>query len=214
MSTIAISLDPNIEVPYINRAWAYVESGSIERAIADTNTAIELNPINGTAYNNRGYAYQLLGYVALAQKDFLTACEYKEAMGCKNMKEYATTLTQKHKLARIADLLGFIEKKSKEKQWAVVITASKEILAQDKENIFALVNRARAHAEQGDMTKALQHSLTAVQLNPNDAGVHHNRAYIYQLKGDISNAYQEYTIGCDLGLDVDCEYAEMLVGRK
>lgn len=208
-ATIAISIDPNFDIPYVSRAWAYVEIGFIDRAITDANIALELNPKSGAAYNNRGYAYQMAGELEQAERDYATACKLDEPMGCKNLQEYANTLsTEPDK--KFNHLANRSDEKFDEQQWDAIIHESNNILTGDPKNIIALVNRSRAYAEMGNLDMALKDSLVALEFDPHDSRLHHNRAYIYGLKGDASNAHREYTISCDLGFDKSCRAAEKI----
>ena len=42
---------------YVNRAWAYLDQGKLDQAIADTTKVIQINPRNAAAHHNRAAAY-------------------------------------------------------------------------------------------------------------------------------------------------------------
>ena len=53
----AISLDPGLYNPYVNRGLIYRLRGDLDRAMRDYDTAIRLNPKAHIAFNNRGVIY-------------------------------------------------------------------------------------------------------------------------------------------------------------
>ena len=53
----ALKVEPDSEVFYINRGYAYANLNQPERAIEDYGKVIELNPNYAEAYANRGIAY-------------------------------------------------------------------------------------------------------------------------------------------------------------
>jgi tetratricopeptide (TPR) repeat protein len=56
-ASIAISLDPGLSLPYINRAWAYCEKKFYHKAIKDCNVAIFLNTDEAAPYITKAWAY-------------------------------------------------------------------------------------------------------------------------------------------------------------
>ena len=60
-SSAAIAINPNLTPAYVNRAWAYIETGLFSKAIEDCNKAIEIDNNSAAAFNNRGLAYSKLG---------------------------------------------------------------------------------------------------------------------------------------------------------
>jgi tetratricopeptide (TPR) repeat protein len=82
----AIALDPGLVNPYINRAWAYCETGLYEKAIADCYTALALEPKNALALNNLGLAFHRLEHLATALEYYKKACDLNLAVACSNYK--------------------------------------------------------------------------------------------------------------------------------
>ena len=72
--------------PYINRAWAYCETGLYEKAIADCQTALTIEPKNALAFNNLGLAYHRMGKLAMARDYYKKACDLKLDVACGNYK--------------------------------------------------------------------------------------------------------------------------------
>jgi tetratricopeptide (TPR) repeat protein len=72
--------------PYINRAWAYCETGLYEKAIADCYTALALDPKNALALNNIGLAFHRLEQLSTAKEYYKKACDLKLEVACSNYK--------------------------------------------------------------------------------------------------------------------------------
>ena len=66
----ALKVEPDLEVFYITRGYAYAELKEYERAIEDFSKAIELNPNYAEAYYNRGVTYAELNKYERAIKDY------------------------------------------------------------------------------------------------------------------------------------------------
>ena len=81
-ASAAIQIDPNYDMPYANRAWAYIEKGFLKEAIRDAHTAIKLNPSNMYAYNNLGLADQMLGDTSKAFDNYKKSCLLGLKTGC------------------------------------------------------------------------------------------------------------------------------------
>jgi hypothetical protein len=82
----AIGLDPGLVNPYINRAWAYSETGLYEKAIADCYTALAIEPENGLAFNNLGLAFHRMERLATAREYYKKACDLNLNVACNNYK--------------------------------------------------------------------------------------------------------------------------------
>jgi tetratricopeptide (TPR) repeat protein len=85
-SSVAISLDPNLIDPYINRAYAYCETGSPEKALEDCNKALLIEPTNKYAHNNKGYALELLGDKEYAAMEYKLSCDLGFDAACRNLE--------------------------------------------------------------------------------------------------------------------------------
>ena len=71
--TEALTLNPNYDNAYHNRAVAYNNRGMYDECIADCNNATALNPYFDKAYFNRGFAYNSKGMYDNAVEDFTQA---------------------------------------------------------------------------------------------------------------------------------------------
>ena len=84
-ATAAVTLDPENEVAYTNRAGAYAEKGLVREAIDDCNKALSINPYYALAFNNRGYAMERDGQMYQAIEDYDTSCRMGNELACKNL---------------------------------------------------------------------------------------------------------------------------------
>jgi len=206
-ASVAISISPDYEPPYINRSWAYIEKGFYEKALADVNKVLSINPKNASAYNNRGYAQQQLGKVDLAVIDYSAACELRENAGCLNFKSI-----KGYRPDDVHELLEMSNKKFSENSWQEVVELSNNILKFQPNNEVALVNRAGAYAELGKLENALEDCNRAIGINPDFALAYHNRAYIYELMKKTDIAKLGYETSCELGVAQSCKDAVRLKG--
>ncbi|TNE51982.1 MAG: tetratricopeptide repeat protein, partial [Bacteroidetes bacterium] len=65
----ALEINPNMEMVYNNRGYAYLLNGQYQAALEDVNKAIQLNPQYARAYQTRAAVYQQLGQPAKMQAD-------------------------------------------------------------------------------------------------------------------------------------------------
>lgn len=206
-ASVAISISPDYESPYINRSWAYIEKGFFDKALEDVRKVLTINPKNASAYNNRGYAQQQLGKIDLAVSDYKTACELKENAGCLNFKSI-----KGYRPDDVHELLEMSNKKFSENSWQEVEGLSNNILRFQPNNEVALVNRAGAYAELGQLENALEDCNKAIGINPDFALAYHNRAYIYELMKNTDVAILGYETSCELGVKQSCKDAIRLKG--
>ena len=73
--TQLIDRHPNSAADYNNRGLIYFQSGEMDLAIADYNTALQLNPHLDNAYNNRANYYAAEGKLAKAIEDYEIALD-------------------------------------------------------------------------------------------------------------------------------------------
>ena len=65
-----IDRHPQNAVDYNNRGLIYFQSGELQKALRDYNTALQLNPNLASAYNNRANYYAACGELAAAITDY------------------------------------------------------------------------------------------------------------------------------------------------
>ncbi len=91
-ATSAISLDPENEEAYTDRAGAYARKGLLKEAIGDCNKAVNINPYYSLAYNNRGFALERSGHLPQAVQDYDLSCRMGNALGCENLSRLRTPI--------------------------------------------------------------------------------------------------------------------------
>jgi tetratricopeptide (TPR) repeat protein len=91
-ATAALTLDPENEVAYTNRAGAYAEKGLVTEAIDDSNKALNINPYYSLAYNNRGYAMERAGHLPQAMADYDMSCRMGNELACANIARVKTSM--------------------------------------------------------------------------------------------------------------------------
>ncbi len=85
-ASIAIEINSELTSPYINRAWAYSETGMYDKAIEDCNIVLTLDRNNVLALNNKGLAFERSGRLELARAEYKAACDLGLGVGCSNFK--------------------------------------------------------------------------------------------------------------------------------
>jgi len=212
-ATVAISLNPNNAIPYINRAWGYAEKGLLDDSIKDANRALELSPRNPLAYNNRAYAYELAGSISRAKQDYQIACDFKFQPACNTIHKFGQQA--KTKVAPVVSVNTLLEKsqeKFEQKDWKAVEQYSTEVINLDANNAHAYNNRAGARTELGRLSNALDDCHRAIQIDPEFGVAHNNCGYAYELMGQAQQAAIAYEQACSLGIKASCSDYKRLSG--
>lgn len=202
-ASAAINLNKNFDIPYVNRATAYIKHGYQDKAFADVDTALALNPNNALAINMKGYLTQERGATDDAMHFYSKACFKKLEMGCTNYEELAGFRPDKPEQEA-----NFYLEQSKlamdKNQWKDVVDWSTKAIKADPSNYRAYANRAGALAELGRPKEALLDADQAIALNPDFGPGYHNRGHAYKVMGNERDAVLEFEIGCKLGLAESC----------
>jgi type II secretory pathway predicted ATPase ExeA/tetratricopeptide (TPR) repeat protein len=218
----AIALDPGMVNPYINRAWAYSETGVYDKAMADCNTALMLDPDNALAFNNRGLVYHRQGEENRAQQDYKKACDLGIQVGCDNYQVVTTRIA-------VNTLHQESEKNIAHRKWDTVIQLNTEILQLDPTNESALSTRSMAeemklrdHEDamqlsqlsyesvlQGNYSQSIDQASKAMSLYPGLVNPYINRAWAYSETG----VYDKAIADCNTALMLDPDNALALNNR-
>lgn len=202
-ASAAINVNPNFDIPYINRATAYIQHGYKDKAQTDIDTALALNPDNALAINMQGYLLHQKGATQDALRFYEKACGKQLEIGCANFQEVAGFRPDNK-----SEESNFYLEKSAEamekNRWKEVIEWSTKAIEADPENYKAYANRAGALAEEKRAKEALLDADQAIALNPNFGPAYHNRGHAYKIMGNARDAALEFEIACSLGLKDSC----------
>ena len=202
-SSAAINLDSKFDIPYVNRATAYIQHGYKDKAGTDIDTALALNPNNGLALNIKGYLAQDKGATEEAMRFYTKACQRKLEIACTNFVEIAGFRPDDPKeqadyyLQQSADAL-------EKNRWNDAVDWASRAIDVDPDNYKAYANRAGALAEAGRAKEALLDADQAIALNPDFGPGYHNRGHAYKIIGNLRDAALEFEIGCGLGIKESC----------
>lgn len=206
-SSAAIAINPNLTPAYINRAWAYIETGLFSKAIEDCNKAIEIENNNAAAFNNRGLAYSKLGEDKEAIRNYRRACKLGADVACNNFKEKAGYLPSEE--------MNFLLNKSVEElsagNYELVVDFSTQALEIEQNNEHALSIRCGAKANLGLFDEAEKDCLQAIKINPDFSMAYNNYGFILEKKGAGMLAIIYYEISCRLGSNLGCENNKRLL---
>ncbi len=202
-ATLAIYHDPEAVNPYINRSWAYAETGVFENAIKDSNQALKLAPKNAMAFNNRGLVYEKKGDLDRAGKDYLQACERGLEVGCNNY--LAVQKPQAKEVSPVDRLLGQSAEKYRAGNWEAVVRLTSLAIRKDPQSQQAYTVRAAALSQTGKLQAAISDCNAAIRIDPSYGLAYNNRGCALEVLGKRPEALVDFQVGCLLGLDLACQ---------
>ena len=181
---MAIKLNPEYSLPYINKGNLSFDSGKYEEALDLYNKALKLNPSQPIAYSNRGSVKGRLGYDVKDQiSDYNKAIELDP--------EYAGAYYNRGSLK--IDL----------KDYKGAIADFNKTIELDSEYWQAYINRGIAYDELKIYDKAIANYTKSIEINPNIQHAYFNRANSCRDSGLPFCA--DYKKACNLGSDEACE---------
>jgi tetratricopeptide (TPR) repeat protein len=202
-ATLAIYYDPDAVNPYINRAWAYAETGAFEKAMEDCNEALRLTPGNAMAFNNRGLVYEKKKDLDRAEKDYFKACELGFEIGCKNYLSVKNP--SQNEESRVELLLRQSGEKYRDKDWNAVVRLTSLAIKKEPESYQAFTIRAAAFIQMVRFEEALIDIGEAIRLNPSYGLAYNNRGSTLEHMGKLEEAMVDYRVGCLLGENLSCQ---------
>ena len=202
-ASAAINLDDSFDIPYVNRATAYIQHGYKEKAMTDIDMALALNPNNALAINMKGYLAQEKGANEDAMRFYSKACGQKLEIGCTNYQELAG-FRPDDKQGQTNYFLNQSANALEKNRWNEAIEWASRAIDVDPENYKAYANRSGALAEAGRAKEALLDADQAIALNPDFGPGYHNRGHAYKIIGNTRDAALEFEIGCGLGVKESC----------
>ena len=205
-ASLAISYQPEMIDPYINRAWAYAETGNFEDAIQDCNKALAIDPQRAEIYNNRGLAYHRQGNATKAVQDYLKACQMGLKIGCQNYLEMKQNLAEHiEKTGEVDNLLRKSATFFKQKDWQSVLQITGKVLSIDPGNFIAYANRSAAYSYMGQLDDAVKEAEKAIAMNSKFGLAYNNRGYALELMGKTIDAMVDYRLGCLYNSNTACD---------
>ena len=202
-ATLAIYYDRDAVNPYINRAWAFAETGAFEKAMEDCNEALRLTPMNAMAFNNRGLVYEKKGDLDRAGKDYLEACELGFEIGCRNY--LAVKNPSQNEESQVDLLLRQSGEKYRDKDWNAVVRLTSLAIKKEPESYRAFTIRAAALIQTVRFEEALIDIREAIRLNPSFGLAYNNRGSALEHMGKLEEAMVDYRVGCLLGAKLSCQ---------
>lgn len=204
--TKTIQRSPGSQRAHCNLGNVYMESGLIERAHIEYQTALNINPQNANVHSNLGIVYSKKG---MPDKAFI---EYREAIQLDNnyaqphnnlgniyfnsdqidkaKQEYEEALRIKPDYSHAHNGLGSVYDKLGELDKA--LEEFKKSLYYDNCYIHAINNLGINYAKRGQWNEAITEFKRAIELDASQAQGHYNLGLAYEKSGKTIDAINEY----------------------
>jgi len=204
--TKTIQRSPNSHRAHCNLGSVYMESGLIEKAQMEYQTALNINPKNANVHGNLGTVYSKKGIIDKAFTEYKEAirldsdyaqphnnlgniyfnqghidqagAEYEEALRIK--PDYAHA---HNGLGSVYDAIGELDKAMEE---------FKKSLYYDSRYIHAINNLGVNYAKKGLLNESVAEFKKAIKLDANQAQSHYNLGLAYEKLGKTTEAIHEY----------------------
>ena len=204
--TKTILRSPNSHRAHCNLGNVYMESGLIEMAHMEYQTALNINPKNAHVHSNLGTVYSKKGIIDKAFTEYKEAirldsdyaqphnnlgniyfnqghidqarAEYEEALRIK--PDYAHA---HNGLGSVYDAIGELDKAMEE---------FKKSLYYDNRYIHAINNLGVNYAKRGLLIESIAEFKKAIKLDTNQAQSHYNLGLAYEQQGKATEAVREY----------------------
>ncbi|MEK6863531.1 MAG: tetratricopeptide repeat protein [Nanoarchaeota archaeon] len=164
-----------------SRGYHKEDSGDLQGALADYNTAIGLEPDNAVIINNRGV-------IKYTSKDFNGA-----------LADYNLAIELKPDVAFAFNNRGNV--KSNLGDFEGAIADYNKAIELDPDYVSPFNNRGGIKADLGDFNGAITDFNRAIELDPDDAYSFNNRATIKEELGDFEGALADYNRAIELKPD-------------
>ncbi len=176
---VAINLNPEFYLPFVNRGNLFFKSGNYEEALRDFNTAIRFNPDFDRVYNNRGTLRMKSGDHGAALRDYNTAIE----LNPKFAQSYYNRGVVKREMG---DLQG-------------ALTDYNTAIKLNNKYNDAYYNRGLLKGQQlGDLHGAIDDLNNAIYLDHSKSEYFECRAIINSLLKKHTNALKDYNIAIQM----------------
>ena len=227
-----IQANPKTAAEFGERASAYLRKGQLDKAIADSNTAVKLEPRNREWLKLRGEIHSYVGShdVAIADYGAMIALDGHdvEAYRLRAAEDYQkndlkTALADVESAMKIAPKDTHNYKVRGQLYFATgdydrAIADMDAALQLEPKNLDLLRSRAAMFQQMGQYDRAIADCDRMVAIKPNDSEPYRYRAGEYQFKGDFQNAIADIGEALkrkpnDAGLYLTRAELEILVGR-
>lgn len=169
--------------------YALMQLGQLQQAKKKLDQAIELDPKNYEAWFQRGWLHGLQNNTDLADQD------YRRCITLLEERKKRTT----HEQQRLAwAYLNNCDVLLRHRRIKDAIEMGNGAIAVAPDMPMALYNHARAHFENHNLAAAMQSLDKAIKLSPTFGKAYRVRSEIYQLLGDLDDAWQDITLAIQL----------------
>jgi len=208
-ATHAIALDPGQPAPYSNRAWALIEKGDFQKALADIDMALIISPRFVQAINNKGLLQECLGHRNLAVDSYRRACRLGFDLSCRNFEKIRGYPPSEETKILLQESVVLFGKGDYEK----VIDLSTQIIRLDPSSAAAFSNRCGSMAVLGRLSEAEKDCLEANRLDPGFSMAYNNLGVIQEKRGDLTAAGKFFRKSCRMGNRQACKNADKISSR-
>lgn len=165
---------------FVNRGFAYAQRYEYQLAIDDWTRALEIDPRNVQVLNARAAAHYALGHIDEALADWNASIAIQPT--AQALQARGQHYLQNGEYAKaIADFTDIIE-----------------LFPDDNHLVIpALLARAMAKMESGDLKSAQEDCMKVLKLEPNNAKAHFVQSQVYEKMGDLENAYIHAHAACE-----------------
>ena len=169
--SLAMSEQPNNDIPAYGRACAKMKIGDIEGAIFDFNLTLEINPNNYQAYHNLGIIEYEANNLPIAKLYFLQSAKIDPS----NAFAFFTLAKIEYTSQNIKEAIVYFDK-------ALNITTDLKLL-NHHQLLYCYVHRASCHSILKNFDKALNDIKTALKMDSSDYYTHYMKGSIlYELQ--------------------------------
>ena len=201
--SIAIKLNSDYEIAYLNRGFTYTEKKETEKAIVDYNRVIQLNPNNATAYTYLGISFLMQNNCSEAIKNFNRAIElapnyiepylhrsiayFQMNDETKSRADYKRVMELNFKLALEHNRLAALHMRKGEYEQAISHFSNIiELDINDKNLAIAYSNRGFCYANIGKYDEAIADCNRSLELNPENNETYTIRDMAQNIKNNLN----------------------------
>ncbi len=216
----AITANPRDEIALASRATLYIDMNQPDLARADLDKLKLINPNNGTTFYNAGVTEQALGDLDKAVDDYRTAVRLLPSFA-PGRAALGVLLKAKDPDAALAEFSRALELDGQSTalssraslylslgQFEAAIRDFDTLIAHDRANSLAYLNRGVAHEQQGNLQSALEDYGRSIELAPT-ASAHFDRANLYVQLDRPEQALADF----NAALATDPKNIKALLGR-